>query len=57
MPQRVFNGQDEIKYTYAADGQKLASVVGSSFTYYRNVMVYSKNGGGAEQLLCFLSAI
>ena len=50
LPQRVFGTSGEIKYIYAANGQRLASMVGLSATYYRNVMVYSKNGMGVEQI-------
>ena len=54
LPQRVFGTSGEIKYIYAANGEKLASVIGSSLTYYRSVMVYSKAGTAAEQMMYML---
>ncbi len=50
LPQRIFAGSNEIRYIYSASGEKLASDVGGSLTYYRSVMVYSKPSGGSEQL-------
>lgn len=54
LPQKIYKGADQITYIYTADGQKLASQTGSSLTYYRNVMVYSKNGTAPEQLMYML---
>lgn len=51
LPQKIFAGTNSIRYIYSASGEKLASVVGSSLTYYRSVMTYAKNGSSAEQLL------
>ena len=53
-PQKIFAGTEQISYIYAANGQKLATQTGSSLTYYRNVMVYSRYGDSAEQLLYML---
>lgn len=55
LPERIFAGPDEIRYIYASDGTKLASVANGSYTYYRNVMVYGRNASSdAEQLLFML---
>ena len=51
LPQRIYKGADQISYIYSAAGQKLATQTGSSLTYYRSVMVYSKNGTDPQQLL------
>jgi hypothetical protein len=40
LPKKIFGTTGDIKYIYTANGEKLASVVGSSLTYYRGVMVY-----------------
>ena len=54
LPQKIYKGSDQITYIYNAKGEKLASQTGSSLTYYRSVMVYSKNGAAAEQLMYML---
>ena len=51
LPQRIFGSSGEVQYIYAANGEKLASVVGSSFTYYRNVMVYSGSAVQPDYML------
>ena len=53
LPEKIHaagNANENIRYIYSAGGEKLASVVGSSVTYYRSVFTYSKSGTGAEQL-------
>ena len=50
LPGKIYKGSDQITYIYSAQGEKLASQTGSSLTYYRSVMVYSKNGTSAQQL-------
>ncbi len=54
LPQKIYKGSDQITYIYTANGRKLATQTGSSLTYYRSVMVYSKNGTAAEQLMYML---
>jgi len=44
LPKRIFAGSNEVRYIYAADGQKLAMIADGSLTYYRGVMVYDQNG-------------
>lgn len=51
LPQKIYKGSDQITYIYNAKGEKLALQTGSSLTYYRSVMVYSKNGTDPQQLL------
>ncbi len=51
LPVRIFDGTNEIRYIYNAVGEKLASVTGSSLTYYRSVMVYTKSDNGPQQLV------
>lgn len=49
LPQRIFAGAENITYIYSATGEKLASKVDGSLTYYRSVMVY--NGDQLSQIL------
>lgn len=43
LPQRIFDGTNEISYIYTSTGEKVGKRAGSSFTYYRGVMVYPSN--------------
>ena len=54
LPSKIVAGPQEITYIYSARGDKLASVTGSSSTYYRGVMVYSRSGSQSEQLVHIL---
>lgn len=54
LPSRIFDGSHEIRYIYASDGEKLASVADGSFTYYRTTMVYADAANGKQRLLYML---
>lgn len=41
LPQRIFGSSGEVSYIYTSSGEKLATKVGSSLTYYRGPFVYS----------------
>lgn len=41
LPSKIFAGTDEVSYIYRADGTKLATKVGNSYTYYRGSFVYN----------------
>ena len=43
LPERIFAGTDEVSYIYSAAGVKLATKVGSSYTYYRGDLVYNND--------------
>ena len=43
LPAEISKGSEKISYIYSASGAKLAMQVGSSLTYYRDVMVYNGN--------------
>lgn len=56
LPEKVYKDgvSEEIRYIYAANGTKLATVATGSSTYFRSVMVYAAQNDGAEQLLYML---
>lgn len=41
LPQKIFDGTNEVSYIYTSGGDKVGKQAGGSFTYYRGVMVYS----------------
>lgn len=43
LPDTISQGSDNISYIYTAGGEKLAQRIGSSYTYYRGVMIYAGN--------------
>lgn len=49
LPKEIANSSGKISYIYNAKGEKLALQLGSSLTYYRDVMVY--NGSNLSSIL------
>lgn len=45
LPEKIVGGSNEIRYIYNSDGQKLASAIDGSFTYYRNTILYENESG------------
>ena len=43
LPETVSIGNEKVSYIYTSSGEKLATRVGSSLTYYRGPLVYSGN--------------
>ena len=43
LPEAVSIGNEKVSYIYTSSGEKLATRVGSSLTYYRGPLVYSGN--------------
>ena len=43
LPEEVCLGNEKVSYIYTSSGEKLATQVGSSLTYYRGPLVYSGN--------------
>ena len=43
LPEEVCLGNEKVSYIYTSAGEKLATQVGSSLTYYRGPLVYSGN--------------
>ena len=43
LPETVSIGNEKVSYIYTSSGEKLATQVGSSLTYYRGPLVYSGN--------------
>ena len=43
LPEEVCLGNEKVSYIYTSAGEKLATRVGSSLTYYRGPLVYSGN--------------
>ena len=43
LPREIENSSEKISYIYNAKGEKLALQVGSSLTYYRDMMIYNGN--------------
>ena len=43
LPETVSIGNGKVSYIYTSSGEKLATQVGSSLTYYRGPLVYSGN--------------
>ena len=43
LPDTISQGSDNISYIYTAGGKKLAQRIGSSYTYYRGVIIYAGN--------------
>ena len=43
LPETVSIGNEKVSYIYTSAGEKLATRVGSSLTYYRGPLVYSGN--------------
>ena len=41
LPEEVYVGNEKVSYIYTSSGEKLATQVGSSLTYYRGPLVYS----------------
>ena len=41
LPEKIFDGSNEINYIYTSAGDKVGKKAGSSFTYYRGMMVYA----------------
>ena len=41
LPEEVRVGNEKVSYIYTSSGEKLATQVGSSLTYYRGPLVYS----------------
>ncbi|MDL2319677.1 RHS repeat-associated core domain-containing protein [Alistipes sp. OttesenSCG-928-B03] len=51
-PERVFAGNDEIRYIYSAGGEKLATVApDGSLTYYRSVFTYAALSASSPETL------
>ncbi len=44
LPERIFDNSHEIRYIYDAGGRKLAMALNSSYTYYRNTLIYDGEG-------------
>lgn len=43
LPDTISQGPENISYIYTAGGEKLAQRIGSSYIYYRGVMIYAGN--------------
>lgn len=54
LPERIFAGNDEIRYIYSSNGTKLATVANGSFTYYRSVMVYGRSSAASGEEILYM---
>ncbi|WP_276803084.1 RHS repeat-associated core domain-containing protein [Odoribacter laneus] len=43
LPDTISQGSDNISYIYPTRGEKLAQRIGSSYTYYKGVIIYAGN--------------